>query len=110
VRDETKYTLDLRLFDRALIRETAVSPQQITLCLLARHDAPETLITAVTPQQLHEAIIRNSLFYDTPEIWQRNLARLQLLLDKAAVHQLTIGTNPEEIIKTVDTLLGSTLH
>jgi hypothetical protein len=105
VRDETKYTLDLRKFDGALVRATAVPPQQVTLCLLARHDAPETLVTPVTRQQLHEAVILNSLFYDTPAIWQHNLAQLQPLLDKAAAHQLTVGTNPEEIIQVVNDLL-----
>jgi hypothetical protein len=104
VRDETKYTLDLRKFDGALVRAAAVPPQQVTLCLLARHDAPETLVTAVTRQQLHEAVMLNSLFYDTPAIWQRNLAQLQPFLDKAAAHQLTIGTNPEGIIQAVNKL------
>ena len=104
VRDETKYTLDLRKFDGALVRATAVPPQQVILCLLARHDAPETLVTAVTRQQLHKAVMLNSLFYDTSAIWQRNLAQLQPLLDKAAAHQLTIGTNPEGIIQAVNKL------
>lgn len=105
VRDETKYTLDLRQFDGALVRATAVPPQQVTLCLLGRHDAPETSVAPVAPQQLHEAVMLNSLFYDTPEIWQRNLAQLQPLLDKAAAHTLTIGTNPEGIIQAVNNLL-----
>jgi hypothetical protein len=86
------------------VRAAAVPPQQVTLCLLARHDAPETLVTAVTRQQLHEAVMLNSLFYDTPAIWQRNLAQLQPFLDKAAAHQLTIGTNPEGIIQAVNKL------
>jgi hypothetical protein len=106
VRDETKYTLELRQFNRALVRETAVLPQQISLCLLARHDAPETLVTAVRPQQLHEAVMLNSLFYDTSEIWQRNLAQLQPFLEKAAVYQLTIGSNIKEMIKRVDKLMS----
>lgn len=101
VRDETKYTVDLRQFDRKLVRETAVRPRHLTLCLLARHDAPETKVEPISPQALHEAIILNSLFYDTPEIWQRNLAQLEPLLEQAAVHQLIIGTNPEAIIQAV---------
>lgn len=105
VRDETKYTLDLRQFDEALVRETAVSPQNVTLCLLARHDAPQTVVTAVAPEQLEEAMMLNSLFYDTPEIWQRNWAQLEELVGQAAVYQLTIGTQPERIIEAVARLI-----
>jgi hypothetical protein len=105
VRDETKYSLDLRRFDEALVRQTAVSPQHITLCLLARHDEPDTIVTAVSPEQLQEAVMLNSLYYDTPDVWQRNLAQLQPLLTKAAVYQLTIGTNPAKIIQTVNNLM-----
>ena len=104
VRNETKYTLDLRQFDSALVRETAVTTQQLSLCLLARHEGQETLVTAVSPKQRQEAVIHNSLYYDTPQVWRRNLAQLELVLAKAAVHHLTIGTNPEKIVEAVASL------
>ena len=106
VRDETKYALDLRRYDEGLVRATAVDSQNVTLCLLTRHDAPETLVTAVSPEQLEEAVMLNSLFYDTPEIWQGNLTQLEGVVGKTALFQLTIGTNPIEIIKTVNGLLA----
>ncbi|HFQ94432.1 MAG TPA: hypothetical protein ENK32_10510, partial [Anaerolineae bacterium] len=60
VRDETKYRLDLRQAG-VPVWETAVTPSRAALCLLARHDAPDTRVTAVSQERVWEAIMRNSL-------------------------------------------------
>jgi hypothetical protein len=46
----------------------------------------------------------NSLHYDTPELWTENLRNVDLLLRKARLHRLRIGTSEAEILKTVNGL------
>jgi hypothetical protein len=46
----------------------------------------------------------NSLHYDTPELWNDNLRRVDLMLRKANLHRLHVGTSEDEIIKTVKEL------
>ena len=46
----------------------------------------------------------NSLHYDTPELWNENLRRVDLMLQNAHLHRLRIGTSEDEIIRTVNHL------
>jgi hypothetical protein len=49
-------------------------------------------------------IMVNSLHYDSLEPWNENLRRVDLLLRKANLHRLRIGTSETDIIKTVNQL------
>lgn len=102
VRDETKYSIDLRRLDPELVCTAAVTPQAIELCLLGRHDRPETTLAPAAPATIWEAIMANSLFYDTPATWQRNLAQIERLVSRARAHHLTIGTDPAAIVATIN--------
>jgi hypothetical protein len=46
----------------------------------------------------------NSLHYDTQELWEENLRRIDLLLRQARVHRLRIGTSEAEILRSVNGL------
>lgn len=104
VRDETKYMLDLRRLAGEWVVETAVSPTQIELCLLQRHDSPQTMLTPATETAVWSAIMQNSLFYDTLTIWERNLAQIARVVRRARAHYLTIGHDPADIVAVVDQL------
>jgi hypothetical protein len=105
VRDETKYSLDLRRFDKKLVVETAVSPQKTILCLLTRHDALHTVTNPATLAAVQDAVLLNSLFYDTPAIWQRHLRQIETVLQQAAPFHLTIGTDAQGIVTAVNQLI-----
>ncbi len=98
VRDETKYRLDLRQVAGVSVWETAVTPSRTTLCLMSRHDAPDTRILAVPPEQVGEAIMQNSLYFDDTVVWQKNLAQLMSFLEGTAVCRLNIGTEGNDVV------------
>lgn len=104
VREETKYSLDLRQLDGSLVETAAISPSIILLCLLERHDRPETLLQAVTEQDVRAAVMGNSLYYDTEVVWQRNLEQLERLLSRGRAFRLVIGTDTGELIDRINRL------
>ena len=80
------------------------------LCLLSRHDAPETIVEDVTETAVTQAILDNSLYIDQPQVWQRNIERLQELLVGETAVSLKIGKQPEQLVSKVEALLGDFLH
>ena len=106
VRNETKYRLDLRRMGAELVQETAVQPKKVILCLLSRHDLPESVLGEVDETAVTQAILHNSLYVDLPQTWQQNMAHLRELLMGETAVQLTIGTNPDSLQKAVNMLLG----
>jgi hypothetical protein len=104
VRQETKYSLDLRSVAEASVVETAVSPTQITLCLLTRHDRPETTIRSAELSAVWEAVMLNSLYYDTQAVWESNLIQLERVVAQADAYHLTIGTDEVELLSAINSL------
>jgi hypothetical protein len=134
VRDETKYVVDLRAAVRPshpadqpsdpvgqrsrgsqsspdptwsqLLEDEAVTPATVELCLLDRHDRAESLLRPAKPGAVWEAAMRNSLFFDRPDVWQRNLLQLRPFIEMARAHHLVIGHDPAGIVAAVDRLQG----
>jgi hypothetical protein len=106
VRNETKYSLDLRQLNPALICATAVRPVAVDLCLLARHESPDTRIKPATRTEVMSAIIENSIYYDTATAWRRNLTPIERLVKGVQGHHLIIGTAAEGIVAAVNNLIG----
>ena len=104
VRGETKYVLDLGRVRPDLVERRGVSPRQIDVCLLRRGSGSRTRVEAASRQDVETAIMRNSLYYDTPAAWRRNLLMIQRLLDRAGCRHLVIGTDPDGIVAAVDGL------
>ncbi|MCA9971216.1 MAG: hypothetical protein KC425_13415 [Anaerolineales bacterium] len=105
VRDETKYVVDLRRAAPEMVVETAVAPRRVHVCLLARHAAAETVARPAAETAVWPAIMQNSLFFDTPAAWERNLAQVARLVSGVACWQLTIGTDAAGIGTAVDALV-----
>jgi hypothetical protein len=101
---EIKYSLDLRRLNAALVCTDAVAPGAVDLCLLARGADEQTRLLPVAESTLWEALMYNSLYYDTEAIWQRNLAQIERLVAHAAWHHLVIGSDPEQLVAALDTL------
>jgi hypothetical protein len=104
VRNETKHRVDLTRVDPALTRAEMIAVQQVNFCLLERWDRPESKLDSLAEDELWPEIMVNSLHYDTSELWTENLRRVNLLLRKAKLHRLRIGTSEARIIETVNTL------
>jgi hypothetical protein len=104
VRNETKHRVDLMQVDATLTRREMIRLQRVEFCLLERWDKSESLLEPLSEDELWPEIMINSLHYDTPELWNENLRRVDLLLRHANLHRLRIGTSEDEILKTVNQL------
>ncbi|MCI0550396.1 MAG: hypothetical protein L0287_05540 [Anaerolineae bacterium] len=104
VRNETKHRVELKRVDPALAYPHMIRIRRVEYCLLERWDKSESTIESLTEDELWTQIMVNSLHYDTPEIWNENLRRVDLLLKHANLHRLRFGTSEDEIIKTVNGL------
>jgi hypothetical protein len=104
VRNETKHRVDLTRVEPALGRRDMIQVPHVEFCLLERWDKPESKIEPLSKEELWAEIMVNSLHYDTQELWNENLERVDLLLRKANIHHLHIGTSEADILKTVNQL------
>lgn len=104
VRNETKHRVDLMRVDPALTHQEMIRIRRVEFCLLERWDRSESEIESLSEDELWPEIMVNSLHYDTPELWDENLRRIDLMLRYASLHHLRIGRSEDEIIKTVDSL------
>ena len=104
VRNETKHRIDLTRVDPTLARRDMIRVPHVKFCLLERWDKSESKIEPLSEEQLWAEIMVNSLHYDTQELWNESLARVDLLLRRANIHRLHIGTSEADILKTVNQL------
>jgi hypothetical protein len=104
VRGEVKYAADLRQLDPALVHETAVEPSAVHLGLLARVDQPATHLRPASISEVIEKVMANSLFYDTPGVWQQNLASIRPLVEQARCYHLQAGNDPVGLVAAIDGL------
>jgi len=104
VRNETKHRVDLMKVDPQLTRREMMRIRRVEFCLLERWDRFETQLEPLSEEELWSEIMVNSLHYDTPELWNENLRRIEQLLRHANLHRLRIGTSEADILKTVSQL------
>jgi hypothetical protein len=104
VRNETKYRVELKRVDSAMSYPQMIHIRRVEYCLLERRDQSQSTIEPLTESEVWREIMVNSLHYDTQEMWNKNLRRIELLLQHANLHRLRIGTSENEIIKTVNDL------
>ncbi len=104
VRNETKHRVDLIRANPESVYWQMMQIRRVEYCLLERWDKSESAIEPLSADQLWPEIMVNSLHYDTPELWDENLRRIGLMLQKAKLHRLYIGTSEDEIIRTVNQL------
>jgi hypothetical protein len=104
VRDETKHRVDLTRAEPALARLDMIRVERVEFCLLERWDRSESEVEPISAEELWPEVMVNSLHYDTPELWNENLRRVDLLLRKAKLHRLRIGSSEADILKTVNQL------
>lgn len=104
VRNETKHRVDLMRVDPALTHRGMIQIRRVEYCLLERWDRSESEIEPLSEDELWPEIMVNSLHYDTPELWDENLRRIDSMLQHARLHRLRIGASEDEIIKTVNRL------
>ncbi len=104
IRGEVKHVADLRQLDPALVREQYLQPTEVALCLLSLSHEDASALRPAGEAAVHEAIMANSLFYDSAEVWRQNLAQIGRLLERARAFHLAVGHETLDLVKTVDSL------
>ncbi|MCC6300384.1 MAG: hypothetical protein IT314_13905 [Anaerolineales bacterium] len=104
VRNETKYRVELKRVDDALSHPQMIRIRRVEYCLLERWDQSESKIESLSEDELWRAIMVNSLHYDTQELWTENLRRIELLLRRANLHRLRIGSSENGIVEKANGL------
>jgi len=104
VREETKFVLDLRQFAPERVQDQAVQPSAVELCLLARSGDEDTRLTPASREEVMQAVMTNSLHYDTADAWRSNLTLIESLVNQARWHHLAIGSRPEAIVTALEKL------
>lgn len=104
VRNETKHRVDLKRVSPELTYSEMIRIGRVEFCLLERWNKSKSKIEPLTREELWPEIMVNSLHYNLPEIWHENLRKIDLLLERAHLHRLRIGTSENEILKTVNEL------
>ena len=104
VRGETKYVVDIRRIDPTLSYSNGICPTEIDLCLLSRSEDGDTYLRPTTYDVVLDAVIVNSIFYDTPQVWKRNLSLIHRLLRRAQFYQLAIGVETDGIVEKLEHL------
>jgi hypothetical protein len=106
VRAETKRVLDLRRYAPDRMRVDAVVPSSIELCLLRRNGAESSLLRPATGAEVADAVVTNSLYYDTPEAWRPNAGQVAGVLEICRCHHLEAGTQVDHLIALLRELAG----
>lgn len=95
VRGELKYRLDLRAFAPERVQESVVRVLDVELYLLGLHDGEGSYLEPAGAAEVWQALMANSLYYDTPASWGSNLAQLERLVARAQCRRLWAGRDPE---------------
>ena len=85
VRNETKHRVDLIRANPEFVYWQMMPIRRVEYCLLERWDKSESAIEPLSADQLWPEIMVNSLHYDTPELWDENLRRIGLMLQKVEI-------------------------
>jgi hypothetical protein len=99
--------VNLRAAHAAGIVEELVCPSAIHLCFVERERTVQTRLTPLSPEAVESslALADNTLYWDKPDRLAHNTAVLEALLRLANIYSLKIGTDPANIIATLDRIM-----
>jgi hypothetical protein len=101
VRGELKYAVNLRAYNPALVHTESFLPDRVTLFLLSRSRKQRTVTISADSDQVWNAVMKNSLFYDGEAVWTHNMAQIESLLQAANCFHLSVGTDRASLLSAV---------
>lgn len=102
--DKTRFVLDLRRYDPRLVVDKAWPAGVIEICLVGHHAEERTTIFPAGDDEVWDAVLRSSLYYDETAVWQRNLARIAPLVARARAHHLMLGQDTADVLVAINRL------
>ncbi len=104
VREHQKTVVSLRKTHSNQLVETLIMPEAIQLCFVERADTSSSRVANLSVVEVLNLLAENTVFWDEPEQLAHNSRILQKLIRVASLYRLTIGTDVDNIIATMDEL------
>lgn len=104
VREHRKTVVNLRQTHAGRLAEAVFTPSTIHLCLVARAAGRASHLTPTTPAEAAPVLAANTVFWDAPQRLTHNAVILNQLMQTAHVYRLSIGTDTDQLMATLETL------
>lgn len=105
VRQETKYRLDVGRMGEEKVQRQAVTAEDVVLGLLSRGQDGMMVVESADTDAVWAAVMRNSLYYDTPAVWRRNLHALVPIIQRARAFHIRLGLSNHDLIDSLARIL-----
>ncbi|MEK7784455.1 MAG: hypothetical protein AAB658_03375 [Chloroflexota bacterium] len=102
VREHRKTVVSLRAAHPGQMADSLLAPSQVHLCFVERGASSKA--TPLASDDALRLLTPNTVYWDEPARLEHNTATLHHLLQVAALHQLTIGPDPAELIAAMEAL------
>ena len=102
VREHLKTVVDLRAMHAKQMADTVFAPPHIQICVVERGASSAT--SPLAPDEASKLLTPNTVYWDEAAKLAHNTATVHHLLQIAALHRLTIGPNPAELVATMEAL------
>lgn len=104
VREQNKTVVDLRATHPHGVAETVLTPASVHLGFVERTTAEATRLAPLSREAASALLAAHTVFWDTPARLAANDLTLAQLLASAHPHRLSLGSDPEQLIRTLETL------
>jgi hypothetical protein len=104
VREYRKTVVNLRQTHPSQLVETVFTPSTIHLCLAERTTDHASHLSSLTAHNAQPTLTANTVFWDEPQRLAHNTALLSQLMQTAHFHRLSIGTDTDSLVNTLEKL------
>ncbi len=104
VREQNKTVVDLRATHPHGLAGAVLTPDVVHLCFVERTTSDLTRLAPLPREAARARLAANTVYWDTPERLAANDQALARLLDWARPQRLCLGADPEQLVRTLETL------
>jgi hypothetical protein len=104
VREQRKTVVDLRATHPGQVVKSILRPSIIHVCLVERTSDHASHLRPLSPAEAAPTLAANTVFWDEPERLAHNTALLDRLMQTAHFHRLSIGTDTDSLMDTLEKL------
>jgi len=105
VREDRKTVVDLRQVHPDHLVETCVYPEAICLCFVERANDARTQVSSLPAAEADRRLAAHTVFWNETSKLADNSTTLQSLIRVARLYRLVIGSDVNNIISTLDTIV-----
>ncbi|MGH2593742.1 MAG: hypothetical protein ACRDGG_09540 [Anaerolineae bacterium] len=104
VREQQKTIVNLRAAHPDRIVESLITPASIHVCFVERRAQLHTQIVSIDVAEAVHLLTANTVYWNDASKLEHNTAMLHRLLRIANLHRVCLGTDPDDIVATIQKL------